>query len=204
MIPAQAGPNAEVLMLDLLDRVPSHDVTGVLFAVIAGFATLGIFIARYWAKVRRTEIEAALKHDMLQRGLGAEDIERVLRASQAPAEPAATSAPAGDTSPAALAGVLADNSYEGDDIAAILKAVAERDAPLSAAEFAVVRKLAEEGYEGDDVVTTIRALPRPAPTPAAAPEAKTVEGVIPRGFVGLGAVIVSKKRPEESAAPTPG
>jgi hypothetical protein len=186
-------------MLDLLDRVPNHDVAAVVLAVVAGFMTLGIFIAYYWAKVRRTEIEAALKHDMLQRGMGAEDIERVLKASQAPTPPAA---PPGDTSPAALAGVMAERGYDGDDIAAVLKAGAERGAPLADDEFAVVRKMAEQGYDGDDVVATIRAFPKPAPAPAAPPESRTIDGVIPRGFVGVGAVIVSKKRPEGSPAPT--
>jgi len=187
-------------MLDLLDRVPTHDIGAVVLVVIVGFATLGVFIAYYWAKVRRAEIDAALKHDMLQRGMGAEDIERVLRASAAPAEPASPC----DNSPAGLAGVLADHSYDGDDIAAVLKAMDDRGTPLTPAEFAVVRKMAEQGYDGDDVVAAIRALPKPAPAPAAPPEAKTIDGVIPRGFVGLGAVIVSKKRPGEPAAPTPG
>src|SRR5213082_2180002 len=114
-------------MSELLNHIPSHDVAGLLFAVVAGVVTLGVFIARYWWKVRRAEIDAALKHDMLQRGMGAEDIERVLRASPAPAEPPA---PPCDNSPAALAGLMAENSYPGDAIAAILKAATERGEPL--------------------------------------------------------------------------
>jgi len=38
-------------------------------------------IAAYWWKVRKAETEAALKHDMLARGMSAEEIERVLAAS---------------------------------------------------------------------------------------------------------------------------
>src|SRR5436309_3231413 len=106
-------------MSELLNHIPSHDVAGLLFAVVAGVVTLGVFIARYWTKVRRAEIDAALKHDMLQRGMGADEIERVLRASQSPAAPAEPPAPPGDTSPAGLASLLAEYSYEGDDIAAI-------------------------------------------------------------------------------------
>jgi hypothetical protein len=38
-------------------------------------------IAHAWQKVRRAEQEAALKQDMLQRGLSVDEIERVLRAT---------------------------------------------------------------------------------------------------------------------------
>src|SRR5262245_57616300 len=38
-------------------------------------------IAHYWHAVRRQELEAAMKQDMLNRGFSAPDIERVLLAS---------------------------------------------------------------------------------------------------------------------------
>jgi hypothetical protein len=38
-------------------------------------------VAHYWARVRRLEVEANLKRDMLARGMSAADIERVLLAS---------------------------------------------------------------------------------------------------------------------------
>ena len=34
-----------------------------------------------WQKIRRAEIEAALKHEMLQRGMSADEIRQVLEAS---------------------------------------------------------------------------------------------------------------------------
>jgi hypothetical protein len=37
-------------------------------------------IAHYWWKIRSAEIEANLKHDMLQRGMSAEEIQTVLAA----------------------------------------------------------------------------------------------------------------------------
>jgi len=51
----------------------------LLFAMIVITSVTGT-IAHVWQKVRRAEQEAALKQDMLQRGLSVEDIERVLRA----------------------------------------------------------------------------------------------------------------------------
>jgi len=38
-------------------------------------------IAQYWHKSRRDEIEADLKREMIQRGMSADDIVKVLRAS---------------------------------------------------------------------------------------------------------------------------
>jgi len=37
--------------------------------------------AYYWHKVRRAELEASLKHEMIERGMSAGEIERVLQAS---------------------------------------------------------------------------------------------------------------------------
>ena len=49
-------------------------------------------IAHYVTSCRRQEIEAALKQDMLNRGLAAADIERVMLASSAREEPVASQA----------------------------------------------------------------------------------------------------------------
>jgi hypothetical protein len=56
--------------------------------VIAGLVTIIpltaiIFgtVTNAWQKVRRAEIEAALKHEMLQRGMSADEIRQVLEAS---------------------------------------------------------------------------------------------------------------------------
>jgi hypothetical protein len=189
-------------MNGLIEHIPPSDLAAFAFFLIsfglAAVVTLVVMVAYFWSKVRRAEADAVLKQEMIQRGMGADEIERVLRASSAPPEPPA---PARDNTPTGLAEVLTDQSYEGDDIAAVLKAVGERGAPLTPEEFAVVCKMAEGGYEGDDIVATIRALPR-AVAASAAPAPQTVDGVVPHGFVGLGAVIVSKNRPGQVAAPT--
>jgi hypothetical protein len=38
-------------------------------------------IARYWWRIRQSEIDAQLKRDMLERGMSAEEIQMVLSAS---------------------------------------------------------------------------------------------------------------------------
>jgi len=53
----------------------------ILSVVGAAVVFLVWIIAHYWAKIRRMELEAALKKDMLNRGLSPAEIERVLLAS---------------------------------------------------------------------------------------------------------------------------
>ena len=73
-------------MLELL-----HNPIFLVFAFLTLSAVVGT-LANSWTKVRRAEIEAALKHDMIERGMSAEDIQKVLEASargkrQEPCEP---------------------------------------------------------------------------------------------------------------------
>lgn len=67
-------------MMDLLSRLDGGELLGGV-AVIGGLlvAIIGI-LAGSWVKVRRAEIAAGLKQDMLNRGLSAEDIRAVLEA----------------------------------------------------------------------------------------------------------------------------
>jgi hypothetical protein len=38
-------------------------------------------VTHHWRKLRQTEMEIALKHDMVNRGMSADEIERVIKAS---------------------------------------------------------------------------------------------------------------------------
>jgi hypothetical protein len=58
----------------ILAIVVVGSVVGLVIAVTA-------LITKNWRRVRQLDIEGALKQDMLQRGLSAEDIERVIRAT---------------------------------------------------------------------------------------------------------------------------
>jgi hypothetical protein len=70
---------------DLLWRLDGGELIG-LFSVVGGLTVLAIAVlAGCWAgarkaeyRARQVEIESALKQDMLNRGMSAEDIERVL------------------------------------------------------------------------------------------------------------------------------
>jgi hypothetical protein len=67
-------------MMDLLSRMDSGELIGIVAVVGGLLIALVAIIAGSWVKVRRAEIAAALKQDMLNRGLSAEDIRTVLGA----------------------------------------------------------------------------------------------------------------------------
>jgi hypothetical protein len=71
-------------MMELLSKFDSDQLLGLILGGIAigGGLLCGIIgiIAGTWQKVRRAEITAALKQDMLNRGLSADDIRTVLEA----------------------------------------------------------------------------------------------------------------------------
>ena len=73
--------------MDLLWRLDGGELIG-FFSVVGGLAVAVIaIIGGCWtasrkaeARTRQVEVEAALKQDMLNRGMSAQDIERVLNA----------------------------------------------------------------------------------------------------------------------------
>jgi hypothetical protein len=68
-------------MLDVLAEKHAELLIPLVALVAAGVVFLVWIVAHYWASTRRLEVEANLKRDMLNRGLSAADIERVLLAS---------------------------------------------------------------------------------------------------------------------------
>ena len=56
-----------------------------IFIIFASITLMSVIpsVAHYWHKVRQAELEASLKHEMLQRGMSAEEIQSVLGASLA-------------------------------------------------------------------------------------------------------------------------
>jgi len=69
---------------DLLRHAnPAVLIVTVVFGSWAMVAIVAL-LARQWRRVRQAEIDAALKHKMLDQGMSADEIVRVLRASSAP------------------------------------------------------------------------------------------------------------------------
>jgi hypothetical protein len=81
-------------MQELLSRLTGDDLVAVISITFTFVAAVIIWLSLQWRLHHRAELEVALKRDMLERGMSAEDIERILRAplggaAEAPATPAA-------------------------------------------------------------------------------------------------------------------
>jgi len=74
----------------LLAEISGGELTGLVGILIPLLATIGGVIALiiavvggHYRKLQRDDMEATLKMEMIQRGLGAEEIERILNARMA-------------------------------------------------------------------------------------------------------------------------
>ena len=76
--------------------------------ICAAVVSVGCTLAVQWRKARQTEFECALKREMIERGMSADDILKVLQA---------TSMPSND-----VAAQLASQGLEADDIVKVLQA----------------------------------------------------------------------------------
>jgi hypothetical protein len=74
----------------LLSKLHGDEVFVLIIVLSAGVVGLIISVTALlvtnWRRVRQLDIESALKQDMLHRGMTAEDIERVIRATSVPVE----------------------------------------------------------------------------------------------------------------------
>jgi hypothetical protein len=130
-------------------------LAAVLFAPPA--LIVGIIVA-VWARVRLaavqaqiTATEAALKQQMIERGMSAEDIVRVLQTTQSrPIEAVHTD----------IGELMAENSYEAADILQVVQGW-ER---LSSSVQATVRAMVEQQYEGADIVKVVEACTGKGPS----------------------------------------
>src|SRR5262245_61201373 len=101
--------------------VNSPELLIPLAAILCGaLVALVAILAHQWRAVRRTEMELALKQDMLRRGLSVEEIERVLRASQVPPDEPAKPDPVSDNADA-LTEKMIEEGKTGEEIERLLK-----------------------------------------------------------------------------------
>jgi hypothetical protein len=64
-----------------------HEVLDSPFVFVIGILVVTVavpIVVTHWSKTRKREMEVALKHDMLQRGMTAEEIKTVLEATADP------------------------------------------------------------------------------------------------------------------------
>jgi hypothetical protein len=68
-------------MNEFLSRFGPGQLEGFVILGACLMTGLIVFLSLQWRLHRRTEIEASLKQDMINRGMSADEIERVLKAS---------------------------------------------------------------------------------------------------------------------------
>jgi hypothetical protein len=159
-------------MGDFLARLNGGEIIG--FAAVAGGLLTGVIlgIVAMWRSVRITEVEAALKQQMLEKGMSAAEIEQVLRASserdEKPAEVPFTGQAAMDKP--RLVKAMAENSFSGEDIERVLRAMHPHPGPerggadgdaRSAEKVAVVANLLMNDMAVDDIERVLRAFSGP-------------------------------------------
>ncbi len=69
-------------MPDLISRINSNDIAPLLFMIGLTLAALALLGSLLWYHAHKFQIEAALKQDMLTRGMTADEIKKVLEASR--------------------------------------------------------------------------------------------------------------------------
>jgi hypothetical protein len=67
-------------MSEFLSRFDGGELIAIIAITGGLLCGLVVLIADYWHKIRKAEIAAKLKHDMLDRGMSAEEIQMVLEA----------------------------------------------------------------------------------------------------------------------------
>jgi hypothetical protein len=107
-------------------------------------------VAATYVRVVATRTQAALKQLMLERGMSAEDIVRVLQSERPPAS---------EVTPTPIGALMAENGYEAEDIGKVVR-VWDR---LPPGVQATLRAMVEQGYQGADLAQVLDACPTRTP-----------------------------------------
>lgn len=121
---------------------------GVLIVAIIFFSIMVVgvtcFIARAWSRVRTSEDRTALLGMMLQRGMSAADIERVMNSSTGTGD-------IGDTGPdVGIVTLMKEYEYKGEDIERVLDA-ARTNGRIDSAALKIVETLVEQGAKVGEI-----------------------------------------------------
>lgn len=148
-------------------------VGGSLFALAVGCAII-VAVGTYYTvklivngtrKSQAAKLEAQarenqdrLKSLMIQRGMSADEIERVLKAEGSPLDFKASA----DDPEAYIVEVLSENGYEAADIERILRAARGEAGSIPASAGRLVGTLAENWAEADDIARVLQSRRKPA------------------------------------------
>ena len=130
--------------------------------LIGGIIAVVAILSHYAAKTRLSAWESGLKSQMIERGMTADEISKVLAAkahfNAPPEKPDDVKAMKADPS-ANLAAYLTECWYSGEDVAKILAFVQQRatDPQNAKIDYALVRELANQSCEADDILRILAA-----------------------------------------------
>jgi hypothetical protein len=112
-------------MSEFLDRLSGGEIIGLAAVIVGPLIAIVAIVMANWRRVRVAEIDAALKQQMLDKGMSAAEIEQVLQASV----DSRKKRPADVQDRTALVQEMIENGYEGADIERVLKAYQEPPKP---------------------------------------------------------------------------
>ncbi len=127
----------------------------VALSSAASVVLLTLIMARAWRGVRRSENRTALIAMMLQRGMSAENIERVLNAGGLGVGGGESEGEEYDPEVRIIT-VLKENEYKGDDVERVLETVRHRGR-IDAATAKIVETLVEQEAGVDEIVGVLEA-----------------------------------------------
>jgi hypothetical protein len=143
-----------VLFGEVLDSLPG--ILTVTFLFGGGIiVTIITTLSNNWRKVQESEHLATLKQSMVERGMSADEIERVLRAGPA------NENEVDDTT--ALSTKLVEHNVQTKDMEQILNVFCAADAGTRITLARSVVAMLDNGAQSDQVLVAVRALSRQAP-----------------------------------------
>lgn len=109
-------------MSEFLTRFSAGEFIALAAVLIGPIVAIVAVVSTQWRKVRIAEMEAALKQQMLERGMSADQIEQVMHASLGGRGKPIASTGNENLDKAALAQKMVEEGYEGADIERVLQA----------------------------------------------------------------------------------
>jgi DNA-binding transcriptional MerR regulator len=150
-------------MGDLISKLSGGEVVGVLALFGVVLVTLTAIVSYQLRRMRQTELEIALKQQMLDKGMSAAEIVQVLKASKEPTAEEVEGAKDFTAVRSELVQSLVEQEMPAADIELVLQALQER--PDGAHEKAMmIANMAEQGLKGPDIARVVRAMHHPAAT----------------------------------------
>jgi hypothetical protein len=154
------------------------DLTGLAFMAFGALAVLslislglGATLLKHRQQVRRHEQEIELKRDLAAKGVSADEIERIIKATAGEpvpkyAQPAETRRPTGaGADRARLVALLCEHGMQAVDVERLLRAVGDFADDELTAKVAAIASMLENGMHAADIERVLRAFQRTPATP---------------------------------------